>query len=111
MNTRKTACEYKELVKTNFESSLSVGGCFPLGTCSLEEVLGKPNLKWEDYLQMNKADCEKWEKKANELDMSILFVFGCASNKIQKNLKHMSAYAEDRYPQNIKTACNIYSTQ
>ena len=40
----------------------------------------------------------------------MLFVFGCASEEIKKDLKFMSAYTEEKYPQNIKAACNIYCT-
>lgn len=77
MNKYKTACAYKEEVKTNIKFSLSVGGCFPFGTCSLKHMLGESNLEWEDYLKMDDNQRTKWEKKANELDKSMMFMLGC----------------------------------
>ena len=36
MDKNKSACVYKEEIKTNFKVSLSIAGHFPFGTCSLE---------------------------------------------------------------------------
>ena len=111
MNKNKSACTYKEEIKTNFESSLSVVGCFPFGMCSLEHMLSESNLKWGDYLKMGNNNRAKWEKKANELDKSMMFIFGCENKEMGKDLKRMSAYNNEQYPRNIKTACHIYHTQ
>ena len=110
MNKNKTACAFKEEVKTNFESSLLVGGCFPFGTCSLEHMLGESNLKWGNYLKMDNNEHAKWKKKPNELDKSMMFMFGCKNKEMGKDLKHMSAYNNEQYPCNIKAACHIYQT-
>ena len=110
MNKNKSACAYKEEIKTNFESSLSVGGCFPFGMCGLEHMLSESNLKWGNYLKMDNGDYAKWEKKANELDKSMMFVFGCENKEMGKDLKCMSTYNNEQYPRNIKVAYHIYQT-
>ena len=92
MNKNKSAYMYKEEIKTNFETSLSIAGHFPFGTCSFEHLLSESGLNWKDYLRMNKDDQDKWEKKANELDKNMVFVFGCKNNEMHKDLKRMGAY-------------------
>ena len=111
MNDNKSACTYKEDIKTNFESSLSMAGHFPFGTCSLEYILSQDNKTWKHYLQMNKEDQVKLEKEANKLVKSMMFVFGCKNNGMHDNLKRMSLYENERYPQTIEAACNIYQNQ
>ena len=108
MNKHKLACTCNEDAETNFKSSLLVGGCFLFGSCSLKRMLGESNLKWKNYLTMSKEDCTKWEKKANELDKSMIFVLVCRSNKMQKDLKCMSTYNQKQYLQDIKAASHIY---
>ena len=105
MNKNKSACAYKEDIKINFESSLSIAGHFLFNTCNLEYQSGKT---WKDYLKINGDNQEKLEKEANELDKSMMFVFGCENNGMQDNLKQMSVYNNEKYPQIIKAACNIY---
>ena len=56
----------------------------------------------------NHADLEKW---ANDLDMKMLFINGRNSDDMQTDLNQVSAYSQDKYPQNIQVACNIYCTQ
>ena len=51
------------------------------------------------------------KKKSQALDESILFIFGCNSDAMRANLKQMSAFSWDKYPRDIKAACNIYRTQ
>ena len=50
---------------------------------------------------MSDVDNESCERKANELDMSIIFVHGCDNEEMWSNLKQMSAYSEYKYLQNI----------
>ena len=73
-------------------------------------MLGESNLKWEDYLAMNKEQRIKWENKANKLGKRMMFVFGCRNKEVQKNLKRMSADNQEQYLQNIEIACHIYQT-
>ena len=44
---------------------------------------------------MDKDDQEKLEKEANELDKSMMFIFGCKNNKMLDNLKQMSIYNDE----------------
>lgn len=41
---------------------------------------------------MSKDNQDKWEKKANQLDIVMLFVHGCNNNKICKDQKRMIAF-------------------
>ena len=90
MNDNKSACTYKEDIKTNFESSLSIAGHFLFSTCSLEYILSQNGKTWKHYLQMNEDDQVKLEKEANKLDKSMMFVFGCKNNGMRDDLKRMS---------------------
>ena len=110
MNDR-TACTYKEDVKTNFESSLAIAGHFPFGTCSLELILGKENKTWKHYLRMSEKDQVRLEKEANELDKSMMFILGCKNNGMRNDLKCMSLYGTKKYPRTVESACNVYHNQ
>ena len=46
-----------------------------------------------------------------DLDMSMLFIHGCNGDDMRKVFKSMSTFSQDKYPQNIESACNIYHTQ
>ena len=74
-------------------------------------MLSQSGKTWKDYLRMNKNDKDKWEKKANELDKSMVSVFGCKNNEMCKDLKPMSAYNNEQYPRTIEAAYHIYQTQ
>ena len=60
---------------------------------------------------MSDNDCADWEKRANDLDMSILFIHGCNSDDMWNNLECMNAFSQDKYPQNIELACKIFHTK
>ena len=60
---------------------------------------------------MSDEDRKQEEKKSQALNESILFIFGCISDSIQADLKWISAYSWEKYPRDIKAACNIYRTQ
>ena len=64
-----------------------------------------------ERLSKDEQKRDEWEKKANELNKSMVFVFGCKKNEMRKDLKRMSAYNNEQYPQTIETACHIYKTQ
>ena len=45
MNPHKLGCDYKELVKINYKSSLLIRCWFPYGTCSQMTLLDKAKFK------------------------------------------------------------------
>ena len=110
MKVNRTGCDYKEDIKVNYESSLSVACRFLHGTCSLMKLLEEAKLIWNDYLAMSEYQHTEWEKKANDLDMSMFYIQGCNSDNICKDLEHISAFSQDKCPQNIELACDIYCT-
>lgn len=101
---RKSGSEYKEHIKVNYESNLSVVDQFPYGTCSLMVLLKEDSKTWKHYLKISDEDRDTWDKKAGNLDMIMLFIQRCDSDEMQTNLEWMGAFLEDKYTQNIKLA-------
>ena len=104
MIAHNTGCDYKEDIKINYESSLSVVCQFPYGMCSLMTLLEEARLDRDNYLIMSKELQADWEKNANDLDMTILFIQRLNSEEMCKDLELMSAFSQGKYPRNIKTA-------
>ena len=87
MKQQQSGSEFKERIKVNYQSILLVVEQLPYGTISLLKNLKKEGKIWEDYLKMNKEDCEQQEKKEGDLDQSMLFILVCNSDEIQANLE------------------------
>ena len=56
MKHNQSGSDFKELVKVNYQSSLSVAGFFPFGTASIKTILKEDSKTWKYYLRMSDED-------------------------------------------------------
>ena len=87
MKQHQSGSYFKELVKVNYQYSLSVGRLFPFGTASITTNLKEDGIIWDNYLVMSVDNRKAAEKKLQDLDESILFILGCNSYAMQTDLK------------------------
>ena len=107
MKQHQSGSDFKELVKINYQSSLSVSGLFPFGIASMKTVSEEDGKTWKDYLNMTAEEQKAEDKKLQELDMAMLYILECNSDSMQSDLKKMSSYTQEKYPQDIEAACNL----
>ena len=76
MEQHQSGSDFKELVKVNYQDSISVGGLFPYWTASITTNLKEDGKTWDDYLAMSRDNHKVAEKKLQDLDESMLFILG-----------------------------------
>lgn len=55
----------------------------------------------EDYLRMPEEEQDEWDRKVTKVDKAMLFILGCDSDEMQKNVVQQTMLADEQYPCDI----------
>ena len=103
---------YVDELKTKFAATKALTGSFPNGTIFMETLLAEDGLSITDWYAMNNANKLIWEARGDKLNMAILFLCGCKSEQMKKDLRVSFAQGNTTcYPRGIEEMARIYDVE
>ena len=101
---------YKDSIKTQFETMVVQAGDLPYGTSALKMVVEEtidltksPDDRWDHWLKCLDAKARKeLLDKSHDFTMAFIYVFGCNSNEMRTNMSKSYGLGDDWYYRTLK---------